>query len=141
MEFTVARPDELPAIAEKICEAFPDAEFFAFYGKMGAGKTTFIHAFLKKFGVVDAGASPTFSIVNTYYARSGLPVYHFDFYRIESQEEVYDIGYEEYFYGPGICLVEWPEKIPDLLPDDRVSVFIEEAGNLRKIRVERAAEG
>ena len=95
---------------------------FAFYGKMGAGKTTFIKAVCEELGVTDVITSPTFAIVNEYEG----PIYHFDFYRIKRIEEVYDMGYEDYFYSGALCFIEWPELIEELLPDDAVRVNIVE---------------
>jgi len=98
---------------------------FAFYGSMGAGKTTFITALCAELGVDDVVNSPTFTIVNEYRTRTGLPVFHFDFYRIEKLQEVYDMGAEEYMYeSDGLCLMEWPEKIGELLPEEAVKVSI-----------------
>ena len=104
---------------------------YAFYGRMGAGKTTFISALCSVLGVGDEVASPTFTIVNEYRASDGTPVFHFDFYRIEKLSEVLDIGYEEYLDSGGLCLMEWPEKIEELLPEDvlRVSIVEEEDGS------------
>ena len=104
---------------------------YAFYGRMGAGKTTFISAVCSVLGVGDDVASPTFTIVNEYRASDGTPVFHFDFYRIEKRSEVLDNGYEEYLDSGGICLMEWPEKIEELLPEDglRVSIVEEEDGS------------
>lgn len=104
---------------------------YAFYGRMGAGKTTFISAVCSVLGVGDEVASPTFTIVNEYRASDGTPVFHFDFYRIEKLSEVLDIGYEEYLDSGGICLMEWPEKIEELLPEDalRVSIVEEKDGS------------
>lgn len=104
---------------------------YAFYGRMGAGKTTFISAVCSVLGVGDEVASPTFTIVNEYRASDGTPVFHFDFYRIEKLSEVLDIGYEEYLDSGGICLMEWPEKIEELLPEDalRVNIVEEEDGS------------
>ncbi len=99
---------------------------YAFYGRMGVGKTTFISAVCSVLGVGDEVASPTFTIVNEYRASDGTPVFHFDFYRIERLSEVLDIGYEEYLDGGGICLIEWPEKIEALLPEDALRVSITE---------------
>ena len=102
----------------------------AFYGKMGAGKTTFIKALCEELGVEDVITSPTFAIVNEYSFPSGGrlegALYHFDFYRIKKIEEVYDMGYEDYFYSGNLCLIEWPELIEDLLPEDALRVTIEE---------------
>ncbi len=103
---------------------------FAFYGSMGAGKTTFITALCAELGVDDVVNSPTFTIVNEYRTRTGLPVFHFDFYRIEKLQEVYDMGFEEYMYeSDGLCLMEWPEKIGGLLPEEAVKVSISELEN------------
>lgn len=104
-----------------------NGKVFAFYGKMGAGKTTFIKAICEEMGVEDVITSPTFAIVNEYTSqKTGDTIYHFDFYRIKKLEEVYDMGYEDYFYGGSICFLEWPELIEDLLPEDAVKVSIEE---------------
>ncbi len=96
----------------------------AFYGSMGAGKTTFIKAVCKVLGVEDIVNSPTFTIVNEYRAQSGRPIYHFDFYRIERLSEVVDLGFDEYIYGDGLSLIEWPEKIDGLLPEEALKVDI-----------------
>lgn len=101
-----------------------DATVFAFKGEMGAGKTTFIKAVCEELGVGDVINSPTFAIVNEYRSRSGELIYHFDFYRINKLEEVYDFGYEDYFYSGALCLIEWPEKVTELLPGDCVVVNI-----------------
>ena len=103
-----------------------DATVFAFYGKMGAGKTTFVKALCTELGVEDVITSPTFAIVNEYTDGKGEPIYHFDFYRIKKLEEVYDMGYEDYFYSGAPCFIEWPELIEELLPEDTVRVTIEE---------------
>ena len=105
------------------------ANVYAFYGKMGSGKTTFIKALCEELGVEDVITSPTFAIVNEYGSSQGA-IYHFDFYRIHRLEEVYDMGYEDYFYAPGaLCFIEWPELIEDLLPDDTVRIDITEQGD------------
>lgn len=106
---------------------------YAFYGTMGAGKTTFISAICSVLGVGDEVASPTFTIVNEYRAADGTPIYHFDFYRIDKVSEAMDIGYEEYIYGDGICLMEWPEKIEELLPEDTLRVTVTEGENGSRI--------
>lgn len=98
----------------------------AFYGAMGAGKTTLIRELTAQLGVTDMVTSPTFALVNEYQSEGGKVIYHFDFYRINRLEEVYDLGYEEYFYSGDLCLVEWPELIEELLPEDVVKVKIEE---------------
>ena len=107
---------------------------FAFYGGMGAGKTTFIKAVCEQLGVKDAVTSPTFAIVNEYASDFG-PVYHFDFYRIDDIEEAYDMGCEEYFYSGETCIVEWSEKARELIPDDAWQVRIEKKENSRNIEL------
>ncbi len=110
------------------------SNIFAFYGKMGAGKTTFITALCRELGVdEDIVNSPTFTIVNEYRAAKGFPIYHFDFYRLNSPKEAYDIGIEEYFASDGLCLMEWPEKIEEILPESSVKVYIEELPNRSRI--------
>ena len=105
---------------------------FAFYGHMGAGKTTFIKAVCEELGVTDVINSPTFAIVNEYASDLG-PVYHFDFYRIKNTSEAVDLGFEDYAYSGNICLMEWPELIEDILPEETVSVHIEEMENGSRI--------
>jgi len=95
-----------------------------FAGDMGAGKTTFIQALCMALGVKEVVSSPTFALVNEYFTSSGDSLFHFDLYRINRQEELLDIGYEDYFYSGKLCLVEWPEKAPDLIPDDALHVAI-----------------
>lgn len=100
------------------------SNIFAFFGQMGAGKTTFIKTLCSQLGVADDVNSPTFTIVNEYRAAKGYPIYHFDFYRINKVQEAYDIGLDEYFGGDGLCLIEWPEKIEEVLPDDCFRVYL-----------------
>lgn len=127
MEILIPNIEALPEAAKQFVEQMGDDTVFAFYGKMGAGKTTFISALCRALGVEDTVTSPTFSIVNEYRADStGELIYHFDFYRIKKLDEVYDLGYEDYFYSGAVCLIEWPELIEELLPTDAVSVHIEE---------------
>ena len=100
---------------------------FAFYGKMGAGKTTFVKAVCEELGVEDVITSPTFAIVNEYRSEtSGELIYHFDFYRVKKIEEVYDMGFEDYFYSGALCFIEWPELCEEVWPEDTVKVTIEE---------------
>ena len=99
---------------------------FAFYGKMGAGKTTFTKALCEALGVQDVINSPTFAIVNEYEAGNGEPIYHFDFYRIKRISEAYDIGVDDYFYSGSLCFIEWPELVEEILPEETVKVTIEE---------------
>jgi len=96
----------------------------AFYGAMGAGKTTFTKAICKVLGVPDSVNSPTFTIINEYRTKEGEPVYHFDFYRIDKLEEAYDIGFDEFVDSGWLCLIEWPEKIEKLLPEETLRVYI-----------------
>ena len=115
---------ELDAIAKQLIAAFEKYRVFAFYGKMGAGKTTFIQSICKVLGTNDNVTSPTFAIINEYEIADSS-VYHFDFYRIKDLEEAFDMGYEDYLYSGKYCLIEWPEKIEQLLPKQIVEVKIE----------------
>ena len=127
MQINVASTEALPEAARTFVRAIDQATVFAFYGKMGAGKTTFIKAVCEELGVTDVVNSPTFSIVNEYRSdTTGELIYHFDFYRIQRLEEVYDMGYEDYFYSGALCFIEWPELVEELLPGDAVKVTIEE---------------
>ena len=129
--FQIKSLNEIDKVAEDfiqyISESDLESNIFAFYGKMGAGKTTFIKAICEEMGVDDVITSPTFAIVNEYETSEEDTIYHFDFYRIKKIEEVYDMGYEEYFYSGNLCFIEWPELIEDLLPEDATKVTIEEA--------------
>ena len=126
MKITISSLDAINEAAKQFVAAMGSNRVFAFYGKMGAGKTTFIKALCTELGVDDVITSPTFAIVNEYTAGDGSPIYHFDFYRIMKLDEVYDMGYEDYFYNGGLCLIEWPELIESLLPEDAVEVHIAE---------------
>ena len=117
--------DELSGVSEKIISLAGDQRIIAFYGKMGAGKTTFIKEICRELGIEQNVSSPTFALVNEYRSKDGVIVYHFDFYRIKSEAEAMDIGCEEYFYSGQYCLVEWPEKVLNLLPKDIVHILIE----------------
>lgn len=121
--------DNLDKVAIKLLNTYPDIRIFAFYGKMGSGKTTFIKSLCKISGVTDIVNSPTFSIINEYKTDAGDSIFHFDFYRIKKQEEVLDIGYEDYFFSGSYCFIEWPEKVENLLPENTVRVIIEEGSN------------
>ncbi len=115
---------ELPEAAEAVLGALGSRSVIAFRGAMGAGKTTLIREIAAQLGSEDNVTSPTFAIVNQYSGEGGRPIYHFDFYRIDRIEEAYDFGYEEYFYSGELCLVEWPEKIEGLLPENAMTVRI-----------------
>ena len=120
-------------MARKLLEAFPEERFFAFFGKMGVGKTTLIKEICAALGVEDVVCSPTFAIVNEYTTAEGEPVYHFDFYRMNSIREAYDIGYEEYFYSGCYCFTEWTEKVEEILPERYVRVEITEEEGKRTL--------
>ncbi|MDP3453017.1 MAG: tRNA (adenosine(37)-N6)-threonylcarbamoyltransferase complex ATPase subunit type 1 TsaE [Bacteroidales bacterium] len=115
---------EIERAAAEFLEMIGNNKIIALYGSMGAGKTTFTKALCKVMGVVDGVNSPTFSIINEYRNLEGTPVYHFDFYRIESLSDAFDIGYEEYIYSGELCIIEWPEKIEQILPDETLKVQI-----------------
>ena len=128
--FKIESLEKIQEAAKQFVSFMGDNTVFAFYGKMGAGKTTFIKAICQELGVTDNITSPTFAIVNEYRSDiAGELIYHFDFYRIKKIEEVYDMGYEDYFYSGAICFIEWPELIEDLLPGNTVKVSITEEEN------------
>jgi len=120
----ITSEEELPQVAAAILEATGRRTVVVFRGEMGAGKTTLIRAIAAALGSADTVTSPTFALVNQYKGADGRNIYHFDFYRIDDPREAYDFGYEEYFYSGDLCLVEWPEKIEALLPDDIITVRI-----------------
>jgi tRNA threonylcarbamoyladenosine biosynthesis protein TsaE len=123
---------EINTIAAKFIKAHTDDRIFAFYGSMGAGKTTFIKALCEEMKVLDYVTSPTFALINEYQTENNGAIFHFDFYRIKSLSEAYDFGYEDYFYSTSYCFIEWPELIESLLPKDTIKVHIREVeGGLR----------
>ncbi|WP_316819535.1 tRNA (adenosine(37)-N6)-threonylcarbamoyltransferase complex ATPase subunit type 1 TsaE [Pedobacter gandavensis] len=132
MKIEVKNLDGLDQAAQKVLEFAQDERIFIFEGEMGAGKTTFIKALSKALGVTEVVSSPTFSIVNEYEGHAGI-IYHFDFYRIKNLQEAYDIGYEEYFYSDHICLIEWPEKVSELLPEHYVKIEITAPGETERL--------
>ena len=143
MEIKIQDIEHIREAAREFINQIGDRRVFAFYGKMGAGKTTFVKAICEELGVEDVITSPTFAIINEYSTnvqRSTFNVqriFHFDFYRIKKLEEVYDMGYEDYFYSGALCFIEWPELIEDILPEDDVRVSIEEqADGSRLVTVE-----
>ncbi len=137
MEIIIQDPQHIREAAQSFIEHMPASTVYAFYGKMGAGKTTFIKAICQELGVEEEVTSPTFAIVNEY----GLPeespwgdvLYHFDFYRIKRLEEAYDIGFDDYIDSGNLCFIEWPELIEELLPEDATRVEIEETDNGSRI--------
>lgn len=115
--------NEIPNIAKEIITS-ANHKVLLFYGEMGSGKTTLIKEIVKQLGVDEVANSPTFSLVNEYLSRKGESLYHFDFYRIEQEEEAFDIGIEEYLYSNSWCFIEWPEKVENLLPLDAVAIHL-----------------
>jgi tRNA threonylcarbamoyladenosine biosynthesis protein TsaE len=129
--------EDIEHVAERLLEAAGDATVWLFYGDMGAGKTTLIKATCKKLGVESPMNSPTFAIVNEYEGH-GKVFYHFDFYRLKNEEEAYDIGVEEYLDSGRLCLIEWPERIPSLLPSSRFEIRLEiENATRRRIHYQK----
>ena len=127
MEIKINGIEGLEEAAKTFVNAMGERSVFAFYGKMGAGKTTFIKALCKALGIEDIVNSPTFALVNEYRSDTTAQIiYHFDFYRIKRIDEVYDMGFEDYFYSGALCLIEWPELAEEVLPDDTVIVHIDE---------------
>lgn len=133
MTLTFNTIDELPEVAAKLLNEYPDERFYAFFGAMGVGKTTLIKELCAQLGVHQNVCSPTFAIVNEYADGNGSPIYHFDFYRLKRIEEAYDIGYEEYFYSGCYCFTEWTEKIEPILPDHYLRITIEESDGVRTL--------
>ena len=136
MEIKINSINEIGAAAQQFASQIKRGDVYAFYGSMGAGKTTFIKAVCDVLGVSDVVTSPTFAIVNEYTSDVlSAPVYHFDFYRIKKLDEVYDMGYEDYFYGNGVCMIEWPELVENLLPEEVIKVSItEESDGTRTVK-------
>ena len=132
MQISVKHLDELPQAAKQILEFAKEEKIFLFFGEMGAGKTTLINALAKQLGTLDHTSSPTFSIVNEYKTLSS-PIFHFDFYRLKNQTEALDMGYEDYFYSGNYCLVEWPEKILNLWPEQYIKIAIEAVNENERI--------
>jgi tRNA threonylcarbamoyladenosine biosynthesis protein TsaE len=124
MEILIKDKRYLSAAARELLMHFSDKKIFAFYGSMGAGKTTIIKALCKNLGAIDIVSSPTFTLVNEYKTSVGESLFHIDFYRIKKQEEVYDFGLEEYLTGESYCFMEWPELVEELLPAETVRVRI-----------------
>ena len=135
LKFIIRKEEELCAVAKMILEKY-NSKIFLFYGEMGVGKTSFIKKFCKELRVSDIVSSPTFSIVNQYSNVNDEIIYHFDFYRNEKKEEVFDIGYEEYLFSSSYCFIEWPEKIEDLLPTNYLKINMKLDDNNRIINIQ-----
>lgn len=125
----------LHSVAQKVAELTQTIPLVLFYGHMGAGKTTFINVLCQALNVTDETSSPTFSIVNEYATKDKKSVFHFDFYRLKSESEAFDLGYEDYLYSGNVCLIEWPERIVNLLPDEVIEFHIEGMGDVRDIKI------
>jgi tRNA threonylcarbamoyladenosine biosynthesis protein TsaE len=136
-EFVITSTNDIVEVAEEFINYFKDNRLFAFKGKMGAGKTTFIKALCEVLKVKDTVCSPTFAIVNVYLTENEEEIYHFDFYRLNSPSQAFDIGIEEYFYSGNYCFMEWAENIEELVPEDCLWVEIEEMEDKsRRLRIE-----
>ena len=134
---TINSLSDLAKVADLVLESLNGRNVVAFFAPMGAGKTTLISTLMETLGSEDIVTSPTFALVNQYYTAKREPVYHFDFYRINTIGEAFDMGYEEYFYSGDLCLVEWPEKVEPLLPEDTMVVKIEIVDeNTRRFTIE-----
>ena len=125
MEVKIESLEKIDAAAAEFLKKIGDSRIIAFYGRMGAGKTTFVTAICRALGVEDVVNSPTFTIVNEYCTAEGDPLYHFDFYRINRLQEAVDIGFDEYLYSGCLCLIEWPEMVEELLPQETLKVTID----------------
>lgn len=133
MKIILRTESEIATAASALLEAFPASRSFAFHGEMGAGKTTFIKAICTELGVRDGMSSPTFSLVNEYITIEGETIFHFDFYRIDNENDAYQAGLHEYFDTGNYCFVEWPEKVPSILPTGCVHVNITVENSVRII--------
>ena len=135
MKIIVNCISESKSVALQLIQYKKNKNIICFYGEMGVGKTTFIKEICKNLLVDDNVSSPTFSIVNQYKTKQNKIIYHFDFYRLETEEEAYDMGYEEYFFQNDLCLIEWPEKIEGLIPQDIIKVILTKKGEQRIIEI------
>ncbi len=133
MKILIKHKRDLPAAAGKLLKHAGGNRIFAFYGALGAGKTTFIKALCELLGAIDIVSSPTFTIVNEYRTSEGESLYHIDFYRIKKTEEAFDFGIEEYFSGNAYCFMEWPELVEQILPEKTVTVKISVGDNEERI--------
>lgn len=136
--FETDSSEDTEILGEKIGSSLEPGTFIALYGDLGAGKTTLTKGIAKGLDVPDLVHSPTFNLIHEHYGR--LPVYHFDVYRLQGAADMEDLGYEEYFYGDGVAIVEWPEKISDVLPEDRLEVHITSDGDHRSFKINAIGE-
>jgi tRNA threonylcarbamoyladenosine biosynthesis protein TsaE len=123
----------LPSAARQLLELAGEKRVFAFYGSLGAGKTTFIKAICDQLDAIDITSSPSFTLVNEYRTNAGESLYHIDLYRIKDISEVFDIGIEEYLYGGNYCFIEWPERAEEVLPEETIKIYISVAKNEERI--------
>lgn len=136
-ELIIESPESIDKQAREFLEILASRKVVAFYGEMGAGKTTFIKALCRELNVIDGVSSPTFALVYEYHTPDDSLVYHFDFYRINSPTELFDLGYEDYFYSGHFCFIEWPEKATHLIPEGAVKVYITvQDDGKRKLKIE-----
>lgn len=133
MKIAINDLKNIRSAAREFLHEMGDDKVFAFYGSMGAGKTTFIKALCEEMGVTETVTSPTFAIINEYRDREGKTIYHFDFYRIRNLREAFDFGYEDYFYSGNLCFIEWPELVESILPENTVKITIREVENGSRI--------
>lgn len=133
MELICQSLEQLPSVAKEIITKYSNARVFALYGAMGAGKTTLINALCNHIGTIEKANSPSYAIINEYLTHNGHEVFHFDFYRIKNIEEVFDLGYEDYFYSGNYCFIEWPEKVENLLPPGHIKIQITDKNGIRVI--------
>lgn len=134
--FNSVKLANLPEVARYLISLLNQEKVVCFYGHMGAGKTTFINLLAKEMGIVGDTSSPTYSLVNEYITAKNEIIYHFDFYRLKSEEEAYDMGYEDYLYSGNVCLIEWPERIAGLIPQKAIRFEISGVGETRDIKIE-----
>ena len=135
--YSINTLDDLKTVAKQVLEDYKEERIFAFYGEMGAGKTTFIKELCKNLGVIDQVSSPTFSIINEYSRADGGSVYHADFYRIKNEEEAYNAGFDEYLHSGNYCFIEWAEKIENLLSQNSVKMVFSVNKDQRIINIEK----